>query len=205
MKIKLFLIFFLLLSFIGCKSHSITLIGDSFLLNNIEKSYTNSEFLFSKTTSKNIYYCLDKNAVSIENKYKINELIKKSSKLVISYGIFDILPLFDFSNKQISFEEEQVKEKMEIIDYYIYQSFQIVNELIDSKKVYIIKQYNPLTNDFSNINELEKCLNQLNDILLEYSRLYNFNFIEIDGYKDLLLDDFILDSSIGDEINKKMQ
>ena len=62
-----------------------------------------------------------------------------------------------------------------------------------------------MTNDFSNINELEKCLNQLNDILLEYSRLYNFNFIEIDGYKDLLLDDFILDSSIGDEINKKMQ
>ncbi len=206
MNSRILLIVMILLSLVGCKNDRTILLGDAYLLNNLIDCNSNSDFVFSKMTSQNFYYYLDKDALSLESNKRVSSLIKRANKIVLSFGIYDLIPLFDFSKKEITYNKDQIENKLELMDYYIYSSFQILNDLIDTRdKVYILKQYNPLVYNFDNLYEFEGYIVRVNDILFEYASKNEFSFIEIDTYDQYLLDDFILDVSINEEIRKKIQ
>lgn len=206
MNSRILLIVMILLSLVGCKNDRTIFLGDAYLLNNLIDCNSNSDFVFSKMTSQNFYYYLDKDALSLESNKRVSSLIKRANKIVLSFGIYDLIPLFDFSKKEITYNKDQIENKLELMDYYIYSSFQILNELVDTRdKVYILKQYNPLVYNFDNLYEFEGYIDRVNDILFEYSSKNEFSFIEIDTYDQYLLDDFILDVSINEEIRKKIQ
>ena len=206
MNSRIFLIVMILLSLVGCKNDRTIFLGDAYLLNNLIDCNSNSDFVFSKMTSQNFYYYLDKDALSLESNKRVSSLIKRANKIVLSFGIYDLIPLFDFSKKEITYNKDQIENKLELMDYYVYSSFQILNELVDTRdKVYILKQYNPLVYNFDNLYEFEGYIVRVNDILFEYASKNEFSFIEIDTYDQYLLDDFILDVSINEEIRKKIQ
>lgn len=206
MKSRIILIFLFVISLTGCKNNRVALIGDAYILNNLIDEKNDSNFVVSKMTSKNFYYYLDNDAISLENKKNISSVLKKRSKVILSFGIYDLIPLFDFSNKEIIYQKEQVENKIELIDYYVYSSFQLLDDILDSKtKVYVIKQYNPLMYNFDNIQDFISYIEKVNDILLSNSSKHSFSFVEIENYEKYLLDDFILDYSINGEINKNMQ
>ena len=196
MKLKLLFIFALLYSIVGCRNNYVALIGHDYILNCFIDGNTNSDFLTSKMYTRNLYYYLDKNASSISANTNINEVIRKSDKVILSFGIYDLVPLFDFSKNEIKYNEELISQKLELIDYYVYNSFSIINELINSKRVFVIKQYNPLISEFINKNSFEDYIKQLNDILIYYCNVYEFNFLELNDFNSYLIDDFVLKESI---------
>ena len=127
MKTKLLLILMLLISFLGCsKKNELVLIGDSFVLSNLDEG--ESSFVINKMTSQNLYYFLDKNAVSTTYDIDIESLLKNSNKIIFSFGIYDILPYFDFSKDNNSYNKTLLDNKIELFDYYSFRIFELLNE-----------------------------------------------------------------------------
>lgn len=204
MKSRFFVLFLFLSSFTGCYSPKLALIGDAYILKVLGEENSSSDFVFSKTSSQNIYYCLDKNAISLSNNKSINSIIKKSNTLVLSFGIYDIIPYFDFSRTQIVYQETQIERKLEIMDYYIYQSFELINDLIESKNVYVLKQYNPLIGNFDNKESFDRYIDEVNNLLIKHSNTFNYSFIQVENFNDYLIDDFVINQSIKKEIEMKI-
>lgn len=186
MKIKK-LFFCLIFFFVSCTNN--LYIGDSYVLKELIKE-TSTSFIFNKMTSRDLYYLLDKNGKNIdENKYVI-DCIKESKDLFLSIGIFDIIHCFDFSTSPSRYDTEILKKKLEMVDYYLENSFELIKEKKKDNRVYIIEQFNPLINNrdlgFNNY------ITRLNEILVEKSNQYNFFYLSSKGVEKYLLDDFVL-------------
>ena len=202
MKIRFFLIFLFVLGITSCKNDSICLVGDHFVLSLIEKGDT--AFLFNKLTSQKLFYLLDKDATALSSNKTISSSIKNSNKIVMSVGLFDIIPCFDFSSKSILVNKDLLKNKLELFDYYIYHSFSLINEINKNNQVYIFQQINPLVDSFSNLEVFTDALDSLNTILFTYSKENNFEFVTLDNYSFYLNDDFSFSSSYSKFINDKL-
>ena len=202
MKTKIILIIVLLLSLSSCNTNKMLVIGDNYVLSLIDNC--SSSFMFNKLTSQKLYYLLDKNASSLIDSSNINDELKKSKKVILSIGIFDIFPCFDFSNEEITINNNQINNKLELLDYYIYHSFSLIDERISKKTtVYVLEQINPLINDFTNINVFEEYIYKVNTILLSYCNDYGFIFVNLDECESYLIDDFVLTTNYKDILNDK--
>ena len=194
MKIKLLLVLTFLFSCLGCsREKELVLIGDSFVLSNLDGG--ESSFVINKMTSQNLYYFLDKNAVSMTNDIDINSLIKKSNKIIFSFGIYDIIPYFDFTKDVDSYNKTLLDNKIELFDYYSYRIFEFLNEHNKTNKFYFVKQVDPLIGN-SNKKEVNYYLEKVNNILYKYSLNYSMNFIDIGNVSSYLIDDFVFDKQI---------
>lgn len=191
-KINLLIVFFLMFGFIGCKNESILLIGDHYILSLLEEKGDTS-FVFNKLTSQKLYYLLDKDASSVITNKKIIQSIKNSNKIILSLGIYDIVSLFDFQNEKITININQKNKKIELLDYYIYHSFSLIKDIINKKaEVYVLSQFNPLVNSNINIKDFEKVIEEVNLVLSNYSRTFDYSFVELVNTKEYLENSFIL-------------
>jgi hypothetical protein len=187
----------------SCKNTiQVSLLGDSFIFSQSCINRFNSSFVFNRTTSKKIYYLLDKKAVSIDENCSIISLIKKSKKILVSYGVYDVINMFDFSDSR-NININVIENKLELFDYYSCHIFEILEEEALGE-IYIIEQINPFINENKDNEQFNDCLNIVNQILKEYSSVCNFNFIELNNYKEYLVDDFVLSESYLNTIYDKL-
>lgn len=191
--IKILICFVLFYSY-SCSSDYNIFLGDYFVFNGETNKIENHEFLLNKCTYEKLYQILDKDACSFESKKSIISLMKKSNKIIVSCGINDLLPLFVFNNEVIEYSESKIIKRLELLDYYVYQTFSLIEEYSKNNEVYVLKQFNPLVSEFTNINILEKYIYETNQIIKEKVELFDFNFVELESIEKYLLDDFILSS-----------
>lgn len=203
-KINLLIVFFLMFGFIGCKNESILLIGDHYILSLLEEKGDTS-FVFNKLTSQKLYYLLDKDASSVITNKKIIPSIKNSNKIILSLGIYDIVSLFDFQNEKNTININQKNKKIELLDYYIYHSFSLIKDNINKKtNVYVLSQFNPLVNSNINIKDFENVIEEVNVVLSNYSRTFDYSFVELVNTKEYLENSFILKEEYKNNIYDKV-
>lgn len=193
-KVIKILICFLLFFGYSCSSSNNICLGDYFIFNGESNINENHNFLFNKCTYEKLYQILDKDACSIESKKPISSLMRKSDKIIVSCGINDLLPLFVFNDEVIEYSESKINKRLELLDYYVYQTFSLIEEYSKNSEVFIFKQFNPLVSGFTNIDILEKYIYETNQIIEEKAGLFGFKFVELVSIEEYLLDDFVLSS-----------
>lgn len=191
MKNKLIcLLIFTLLFNVSCSNKKTLLIGENYVLNHLEND--DNAFLFNKITFQKLDSLLENNAISLSSKKSIVDSIKKANNIILSCGIYDVILLFDFSSSKLKYNEERIDQKLELIDYYIYNSFQIIDENINGKEVFVLEQVNPLITNFINIEKFEETIQKVNALLSSYSYDFGFNFIDLENEKIYVSEDFNL-------------
>lgn len=188
--LKILLVLFTCFACVGCNKNKLLLLGDYFILSDIFKDKTKEDgFIQNKMSYKKLYFLLDEDGKSIQKKISINKSLNQASEIVISLGIYDLIQLFDFSDKDIKYDTNQINDKLEVVDYYLYNSFYLIKEKTRAK-VYVLEQINPLIGRFNNINDYLSYLYLLNTTINDYCDEFGFKFVGLGDVSNYLFDDF---------------
>lgn len=196
--LKFALLLILLLSNFGCASKKTLLIGDYYVLSKIDG---NINYTFNKMTTQKLYYMLENNAADLNNKEKINKSIRKSKDIILSFGIYDLIVMFDFSQSDVQLSESKIEQKFQLMDYYLYNSFSLIKESKKTNSVYVLQQINPL---IRKCEELDIYISRLNHMLLDFSNKFEFIFVQLSELSSYLIDDFLLSENSACYINQSI-
>lgn len=206
-KISALLIFLLCICLSGCQSPGHVLYFGTLLksdnvtlIDKLEESYTvdiNQSFAAHKMHSSLLYSYLEKDAENIVDKKKISSLIKSSSKIFINIGLYDLLPLIKVEEGIITFEQNIIDEQIELFEFYLYLSIDLICNLNSSVDLYILGAYNPLILEKNSERQVSLFITQINLIMKSIAEEFMVHYVDLfDVNKYLVIDNQLSDQGI---------
>ena len=112
----------------------------------------------------------------------LSSLIKESKYLSISVGLNDILRYikFDSSNKEMEYDKEFIKRKLEIMKQNYLEIIEEIKQLNEGVSVYLVGYYCPFMNDNGDKIDGVEVFNLLNEYIRDVSELTSVYYLDIE-------------------------
>ena len=183
-RIKLILIFLLVLPLIACFNSKQTMFLGIFPF--FANEYQNCvDFSFERIESKTMLKLIDDNAYSFERKKDINSLIKKSDTLILSIGMFDLLKGVYYDDGEQKYQ--YIPSLLELFELNLYH---IINSLIEVNKkisLCVLSLYNPYVfADSSFYQDISLSVEKYNHVIEYICNDFNLKFIDINEFSSFV-------------------
>ena len=169
---------------------------DNKLVENVNYSYSSSGIDSSK-----LLEMINKDAY-LSNGDNLIKQIENSKYITISVGMNDILQYirFDSNNKEIIYDKEFIKRKLEVMKQNYYESVEEIKNINDEVSVYLIGYYCPFATEEDDFSEV---FNMLNDSIRQVSELMSVNYVDISSVnkkENMVYENEIYLNSLGHEL-----
>lgn len=178
---KIIIIIFFSISLLSCSYNKITsFIGNEFISNEMLSAY-NTDFYFKKIESKSLLKIIEEDMTNQSSKLSIRNIIRKSDRIILSIGLFDLL-------KCVYLEEDKLKFnfKLSILELFELNLFNIVEQIYEYNpkvKLTLVSLYNPYINSRDSFYlSFNIGVEKFNQVIKSFSLDNNISYYDINRY-----------------------